>query len=154
MFTLDSDILAILLAIVSFAIPAITAVREKKRRQHSGQTTEDKSPDELRKEEMEELFSSLLGIDTQQQEDNLEQEVSIVEESPDVEEIPYEEPLHEDIPVQEGTSATSLHVQQDDPMQNPVEEESKPLKKRLRENPKDMVLYAQILNPKYKEFEN
>ena len=51
-------------------------------------------------------------------------------------------------------------TEQEEELAEPVEEEilkeipqvDKGLKKRIKENPKDMVLFAEILKPKFKEY--
>ena len=163
MFTLDSDILAILLAIISFIIPAINAAREKKKKQKAREqepahTAVEESPDEPRRNEMEELFSELLGL--QHKEEQQEQEEP-VEELPEQEQNPVQTLFTEDPkmqetavvePSQEGIQATVNNMQQEsEPAQ---EENAKSLKERIKANPKDMVLFAEILKPKFKEFEN
>ena len=169
MYTLDSDILAILLAIISFTIPAINAVREKKKRQRAQEESDpchfqeqeqqepahtcvEESPDELRRREMEELFSGLLG---------LEHKVEEMQEEP-VEELHYAEAeeatQHEESQAavedasQEGMQATADCAQQ--VIAPATEEKAKSLKERIKDNPKDMVIFAEILKPKFKEFEN
>ena len=170
MYTLDSDILAILLAIISFTIPAINAVREKKKKQRAQEqvhTIEDESPDELQRKEMEELFSELLGLEhkveelqeepaeeiqnpVMQQEQPYE-DVGAVEETV-LEVVPQMQETVVEHPLQEGIQATVCSVQEESvPAQ---EENAKNLKERIRNNPKDMVLFAEILKPKFKEFEN
>lgn len=176
MFTLDSDILAILLAIISFIIPAINAAREKKKKQKAREqvqsdpfhfsdeeqehihTIVEESSDEPRRNEMEELFSELLGL--QHKEEQQEQEKP-VEEFPEQEQNPVQPLFTEDPkmqetavgePCQEGIQATVNNMQQEsEPAQ---EENAKSLKERIKANPKDMVLFAEILKPKFKEFEN
>ena len=184
MYTLDSDILAILLAIISFTIPAINAVREKKKRQRaqeqsgpyhfqqqepqeSAHNIEDESPDELHRKEMEELFSEILGLEhkvEELQEEPAEEiqnpvmqqeqpyvEVDAVEETV-LDEVPQMQETVAEHPQQEGIQATVCSVQEESvPAQ---EENAKSLKERIRNNPKDMVLFAEILKPKFKEFEN
>lgn len=186
MYTLDSDILAILLAIISFTIPAINAVREKKKKQRAQEqaqnspyhfheqeqqehihTIGDESPDELRRKEMEELFSELLGLEhkvEELQEESAEEiqnpvmqqeqpyeDVDAVEETV-LDVVPQMQETVVEHPQQEGIQATVCSVQEESaPAQ---EENAKSLKERIRNNPKDMVLFAEILKPKFKEFEN
>ena len=184
MYTLDSDILAILLAIISFTIPAINAVREKRKRQRaqeqsgpyhfqqqepqeSAHNIVDESPDELRRKEMEELFSELLGLEHKMeevQEESVDEiqspvmqqeppyaDVDAVEETV-LDEVPQMQDTAGMDPQQEGIQATACSVlEESTPAQ---EENAKSLKERIRNNPKDMVLFAEILKPKFKEFEN
>ena len=83
MYTLDSDILAILLALISFVIPAITAIREKKKKQGQQQEAENESPDELlHRQDVEELFSELLGLQDmvdQEQEESIAAEETVLD---------------------------------------------------------------------------
>ena len=143
MYTLDSDILAILLALISFVIPAITAIREKKKKQGQQQEAENESPDELlHKQDVEELFSELLGL-----QDKVDQEQEAA-----CQEVPSVQMTPEPVPHQEGIRATAVSMQQESAPAR--EDEAKSLKERIKANPKDMVIFAQILKPKFKEFEN
>lgn len=171
MFTLDSDILAILLAIISFVIPAINAIREKKKKPKSQEQTQsdpfhfveeeqepsrtvvEESPDKSLSNEVEDLFSELLGLqhkeDQQLQEEPEElpeQEHNPVKQEPQIQETAVEEPY------QEGIQVTVNTMQQENSSE--PEENAKSVKERIKTNPKDMVLFAEILKPKFKEFEN
>lgn len=156
MYTLDSDILAILLAIISFTIPAINAVREKKKKERAQEQTHtivEESPDELHKMEMEELFSELLGLEckVEEMQEQPEEDFQAVVESIRKEVQQEQEPAVEE-PQQEGIPATDCNIQE---VSVPAQEyEAKSLKDRIKDNPKDMVIFAEILKPKFKEVEN
>ena len=184
MYTLDSDILAILLAIISFTIPAINAAREKKKRQRAQEESDpchfqereqqepahtcvEESPDELRRREMEELFSGLLGLEhkveelqeksaeeiqnpVMQQEQPYEDVDAVEGTVPDV--VPRMQETVVEHHQQEGIQATVCSVQEESAPA--TEDKAKSLKERIKDNPKDMVIFAEILKPKFKEFEN
>ncbi len=126
MFTLDSDILAILLAIISFIIPAINAIREKKKKPKSQEQTQS-DPFHFVEEEQEPSHT-------------------VVEESPDKSLSNEIEDLFSELP--------GLQHKEDQQVQEEPEENAKSVKERIKTNPKDMVLFAEILKPKFKEFEN
>lgn len=126
MFTLDSDILAILLAIISFIIPAINAIREKKKKPKSQEQTQS-DPFHFVEEEQEPSHT-------------------IVEESPDKSLSNEIEDLFSEL--------LGLQHKEDQQVQEEPEENAKSVKERIKTNPKDMVLFAEILKPKFKEFEN
>ena len=171
MFTLDSDILAILLAIISFIIPAINAIREKKKKPKSQEQTQsdpfhfveeeqepshtvvEESPDKSLSNEIEDLFSELLGLqhkEDQQVQEEPEEELPEQEHNPEQQEPKIQETAVKE-PYQEGIQATVTMLQENSPE---PEENAKSVKERIKTNPKDMVLFAEILKPKFKEFEN
>ena len=172
MYTLDTDILAILLAIISFVIPAITAIREKKKKGNGQQQeTINESPDEqLHKQDVEELFNELLGLQIKVDgeetvEDDTLKEQSMPQEYLNEQEMQQEaiealqQPAMQPEYMQEGVHAVAETVPEEEPqMPQYVEdvsgETAKSLKERVKANPKDMVLFAEILKPKFKEFEN
>ena len=147
MFTLDSDIMGILMALLTFLIPLISALVERKRKKRKGEVA-DILPDEEpvdnqqnqvrepdsqqeRHDELEEMFNLILGKEPQQEEEEKEVEVPV-----DI--VPQELPEEEFEAVEEGETNK--------------EEPRKGLKERLKDNPKDMVLFSEILNPKFKEY--
>lgn len=159
MYTLDSDILAILLAIISFVIPAITAIREKKKKQgEQQQETADESPDELlHKQDVEELFNELLGLQIEVDEEEPAeaytcQEQVMHQEAFDEAEM-QQEYLNEGVHAVVGTALEEV-PQVEEPVAVEPAENARSLKERVKANPKDMVLFAEILKPKFKEFEN
>lgn len=196
MFTLDSDLLGLLMALLTFFIPVITSIMEKRKKkrkeeisalQRSGEEygeqegNNDVLPDEslhnrhkqaLQAEEeeshttaaseLEELFNDILGLNVQQHnvsdgdtrspEDDLEKVKEPVEDK--LEEIVGKKENGEKF--LEGVAAT---VQANEPVAsvgedilNEIPQEDKGLKKRIKENPKDMVIFAEILKPKFKEY--
>ena len=77
-----------------------------------------------------------------------EQEPShtVVEESPDKSLSNEIEDLFSEL--------LGLQHKEDQQVQEEPEENAKSVKERIKTNPKDMVLFAEILKPKFKEFEN
>ncbi len=147
MFTLDSDIMGILMALLTFLIPLISALVERKRKKRKGEVADilpdeepvdnqqnqvrEHDPQQERHDELEEMFNLILGKEPQQQEEEKEVEVPV-----DI--VPQELPEEEFEAVEEGETNK--------------EEPRKGLKERLKDNPKDMVLFSEILNPKFKEY--
>ena len=185
MFTLDSDLLGLLIALLTFFVPVLTSIMEKrkKKRKESVQEQDERDflPDEsfhsLHKHapqveeegsrttaasELEELFNDILGINVQQHNvpDGEDHSVAKVVEMEDGE-LAMDEgkavgKIEHEGKILEGEAAT-LHL---DEGVAPVGEEilkeipqvDNGLKKRIKENPKDMVLFAEILKPKFKEY--
>lgn len=147
MFTLDSDIMGILMALLTFLIPLISALVERKRKKRKGAVADilpdeepvdnqqyqvrEPDPQQERHDELEEMFNLILGKEPQQEEEEKEVEVPVVI-------VPQELPEEEFEAVEEGDTNK--------------EEPRKGLKERLKDNPKDMVLFSEILNPKFKEY--
>ena len=185
MFTLDSDLLGLLIALLTFFVPVLTSIMEKrkKKRKESVQEQDERDflPDEslhnLHKpapqveeedphttaaSELEELFNDILGINVQQNNvsDGDDHGVAdVVESEVDGLAIETDEAVgkigHEG-DILEGEAAT-LHLDEQVPpvgeeILKEVPQEDKGLKKRIKENPKDMVLFAEILKPKFKEY--
>lgn len=156
MTRLDSDIMGIVMALLTFLVPVISAIMEKNRKKKKGRG-EDILPDsnplsepqqDLQQEpqpqqmsDIEEMFNQLLGIDTKSQEE---------EETVVPQEVPGQKPeveleVEPEVEFEEARPQTVTLPQ----------EEAAPVKKGLRErladNPKDMVIFAEIMNPKFKE---
>ena len=152
MFTLDSDFLGILLAIFTFLLPAISALFERKRKKEKG--AEDNLPDDMAQEDM---FTFVLGDEIAPQSQDAWD--SIVEDLP---ETAAQEPVKEPEPVEHVQPAQDVQPVETDllPTGKKVEEvvpqESckprKSLKERIKENPEDMILFSEILKPKFKEY--
>lgn len=171
MVRLDSDLLGILLALLTFVLPAVSAFLEKRRKEkrrggarmpqaepsdpypdkesstdaeglHVYATRQEMPPaggdeqdapqhmqeEDVRAREIEELFEVLLGVRKKSE---------------------AEEPVHVESVVEEDSQ----------PRQQPAQESGadvpaagKSLKERLKEHPEDMVLFAEIMKPKFKEF--
>ena len=196
MFTLDSDLLGLLIALLTFFVPVLTSIMEKrKKKRKEGISALQRSREESLQEqdnmdflpdesfhsmhepapqmeedepmhpaasELEELFNDILGINVQQHnvpdgEDHsvadvveMEEKGSEMDNDEAVGKIGHEEKILE------GEAAT-LHLDEQVPpvgeeILKEVPQEDKGLKKRIKENPKDMVLFAEILKPKFKEY--
>ncbi len=196
MFTLDSDLLGLLMALLTFFIPVITSIMEKRKKKRKEEISalqpgsedyvqeEDKDdflPDELlhnrpnpepavveeepqhsAASELEELFNDILGLNVQQH--NVPDgdakspagDLAMVQE-------PMEDKLEEIVGKKgsgekflEGEAATAQANEPVAPVGedilNEIPQEDKGLKKRIKENPKDMVIFAEILKPKFKEY--
>ena len=118
MFTLDSDLLGILMALLSIILPALlSAWKKKKTGKEQPAASEDESPDEVTWSDLGEMVE-----------------------------------IHREDFSLEGEQATSSVVVEDAIDEQSDVEKPKELKGRLKENPKDMVLFAEIMNPKYKEY--
>ena len=121
---MDSDIMGIIMALLTFLIPAISALLEKNRKKKKGEAVQDVQ-DSLAENEEESPFFDLKAIFDEVTEELVEEAV----------------PVTADVPVREVPGSV-------------VPEGEKPKNKilqRLKENPADMVLFAEIMNPKYKE---
>jgi hypothetical protein len=55
-------------------------------------------------------------------------------------------------PFVEGTSVTEIGQEPESIVAQEKEQQEKGVKQRLKDNPKDMVLFAEILKPKFKEY--
>ena len=167
MVHLDSDLLGILLALLTFIVPVITSFKEAKKKKARQQ--QEIVPDEHIAEEsddLEEMFNVLLG----KQKEECEQEpddvwapdVAEVVQEPEVAEVvelqrPAAAELEKKEPFTEGTSAVAQAYQ---PSVEPVAEmepeaEGKAvpsIKDKFRNNPKDAVIMGEILKPKFKEY--
>lgn len=194
---LDSDLMGLLLAILTFALPAVSALFEKRRKERrrrdasaheepARQYPDNESPfsfqedisspegpevdamegisrqpeEDERTREIEELFEVLLGVQKKPVADEpaiQEGGVPAVQEEETLEQVMQEEstalPGQEE-PFEEGASAVEPQL-----LQRPATEPEagapaagKSLKERLKEHPEDMVLFAEIMKPKFKEF--
>ncbi len=168
---MDSDLLGILLALLTFIVPAISAAFEKKRKKKQ-QVVQDEVPVEEeeaqdsipdKSQEIEEMFNILLGLekkmgvegDAAEDMDNELQDIEEEQPQDVVEEMPQgvvgEELPEEVVATEEGIVATeqepSACARQDEPEQN-----RQSLKEKFRTNPKDAVIMSEILNPKFKEY--
>jgi hypothetical protein len=170
MVHLDSDLLGILLALLTFVVPVITSIKEAKkkkaRQQQEAVQDEQVAPESDASEELEEMFNVLLGKQKEELEqdpdDTLAQEVAEVVQEPEVAEVvelqrPAAAELEKKEPFTEGTSAVAQAYQ---PSVEPVAEmgpeaEGKAvpsIKDKFRNNPKDAVIMGEILKPKFKEY--
>ena len=169
MFLSDSDILGILLALLTFVVPVISSIMEKKRKdkrrgamqqpeqqqEHEEFVQEEAEPSGA--QEIEDLFNELLGLKGESQVQEMEEENLVAEV--EFEEFQQEEPQPQ-VPVEplleEKVEPVTVNVepvqqtlfQEDD---NGCGEKRESLKERFRKNPKDAVIFAEILNPQFKE---
>lgn len=157
---MDSDMMGIIMALLTFLIPAISALLEKNRKkkgkavqdvQDSQEENEEESPffdlkaifDEVTEELAQEEESSV----NEEYETAREQQVQPVLQVQEPEPVEYEELVEEAVPVTADVPVREVPG-------SVVPEGEKPKNKilqRLKENPADMVLFAEIMNPKYKE---
>ena len=158
MFKLDSDILGLLMAIVTFLLPAVSALldrrKRKKRREQQGELVEqeqevpDEGTDRLATD-IDEIFEQLLGNKNQQEEPEVQVEEEVVIEEPPVEEssrILDTVPEFEAQPVVKPAAEPEVKT-----VEAKVQEPAEGIKEKLKKNPSDMVLFAEIMNPKFKE---
>ena len=170
MVHLDSDLLGILLALLTFVVPVITSIKEAKkkkaRQQQEAVQDEQVAPESDASEELEEMFNVLLGKQKeeleQEPDDTWVQEVAEVVQEPEVAEVvelqrPAAAELEKKEPFTEGTSAVAQAYQPSvEPvaeMESEAEGKAVPsIKDKLRNNPKDAVIMGEILKPKFKEY--
>lgn len=148
MFTLDSDLLGLLMALLTFFIPVITSIMEKRKKKEKGELRiEEFLPDEESQQSLD--ITEILGI----QEDKSFPDVFPVEkaECTTVEEEVIDK-LPDAAPFVEGASVTEIGQEPESTVAQEKEQQEKGVKQRLKDNPKDMVLFAEILKPKFKEY--
>ena len=165
---LDSDLLGILLALLTFIVPAVSGVLEKKRKERKRKEAElyhqpepeypqQPEAEEIQeeplgaKEEWEELFNVLMGRESAGEEEILPD--SSQEHQPQEaglqEELQHKAEMQEPEQVDEQVES---QTQQIGAMENPEPQEENSLKKRFKGNPKEAVLLSEILTPKFKEY--
>jgi len=158
---MDSDIMGIIMALLTFLIPAISALLEKNRKKKKGEAVQDVQ-DSLAENEEESPFFDLKAIFDEVTEELAQEEESAVNEEYETareqqvqpvlqvqepEHVEYGELVEEAVPVTADVPVREVPA-------SVVPEGEKPKNKilqRLKENPADMVLFAEIMNPKYKE---
>ena len=149
MFTLDSDLLGLLMALLTFFIPVITSIMEKRKKKEKGELRieEEFLPDEESQQSLD--ITEILCI----QEDKSFPDVFPVEkaECTTVEEEVIDK-LPDAAPLVEGASVTEIGQEPESTVAEEKEQQEKGVKQRLKDNPKDMVLFAEILKPKFKEY--
>ena len=148
MFTLDSDLLGLLMALLTFFIPVITSIMEKRKKKGKGELRiEEFLPDEESQQSLD--ITEILGI----QKDKSFPDVFPVEkaECTTVEEEVIDK-LPDAAPFVEGASVTEIGQEPESTVAQEKEQQEKGVKQRLKDNPKDMVLFAEILKPKFKEY--
>ena len=158
---MDSDIMGIIMALLTFLIPAISALLEKNRKKKKGEAVQDVQ-DSLAENEEESPFFDLKAIFDEVTEELAQEEESAVNEEYETAREQQVQPVlqvQEPEPVEYGELVEeAVPVTADVPVRevpgSVVPEGEKPKNKilqRLKENPADMVLFAEIMNPKYKE---
>ena len=157
MFTLDSDLLGLLMALLTFFIPVITSIMEKRKKKEKGELRieEEFLPDEESQQSLD--ITEILDI----QEDKSFPDVFPVEKAEcavvekeaiaSVEEEVIDK-LPDAAPFVEGASVTEIGQEPESTVVQEKELQEKGVKQRLKDNPKDMVLFAEILKPKFKEY--
>ena len=135
MYYADSDILSILLAIITVAAGIYSSSSKRKK---GGECIEEQPILEDDDLSFDSIFEGMVEVEqTQEQTQEHMQEQNVVQ----IEDVP-QEILHD-----EGIQTTVTEIQ------GPVsQEENSSVKSRLKSSPKDAVLFAEILKPKYKEF--
>lgn len=177
---LDSDLLGILLALLTFILPAVSGVLEKKRKEkkrreaelyshaqpeypQEQQTAESEEDAHKLNEEIEELFNVLMGKDAEQEDilpDSFHEpqtQESWQQEPLQCEETLQYEPATEEIPVPMHQLVEEQVESQTEQVQANVEPEpgeKNSLKSRIKGNPKEAIILSEILTPKFKEYEN
>ena len=167
MVHLDSDLLGILLALLTFIVPVITSFKEaKKKKARQQQEIVPEEPVAEEPDDLEEMFNVLLGKQKeeceQEPDDVWAPEVAEVVQEPEVAEVvelqrPAVAELEKKEPFTEGTSAVAQAYK---PSVEPVAEmgpeaEGKAvpsIKDKFRSNPKDALVMGEILKPKFKEY--
>lgn len=158
---MDSDIMGIIMALLTFLIPAISALLEKNRKKKKGEAVQDVQDSQVENEEespffdLKAIFDEVTEELAQEEESSVneeyetarEQQVQPVLQVQEPEPVEYEELVEEAVPVTADVPVREVPG-------SVVPEGEKPKNKilqRLKENPADMVLFAEIMNPKYKE---
>jgi hypothetical protein len=137
------------MALLTFFIPVITSIMEKRKKKGKGELRieEEFLPDEESQQSLD--ITEILGI----QEDKSFPYVFPVEkaECTTVEEEVIDK-LPDAAPFVEGASVTEIGQEPESAVVEEKEQQEKGVKQRLKDNPKDMVLFAEILKPKFKEY--
>ena len=142
MVRMDSDIMGIVMALLTFLVPVISAIIERNRKKRNGGVAQSLPDDNDPFGEFEE--------ETQPGHLETIEEIA-VETVETVETVGTVKTVE--------TVETSGALDSAVGIQNPLaeqekelpEEKKKSLGERLKRNPADMVLFAEIMNPKYKE---
>lgn len=154
---LDSDILGIVVAMITVAFSIYSSITARKKKgsrapgnvQSAQVVEQEENPAVLESNEIDELFDLFLSGKT------VKEEASEMVEETVEEPVPAEENIR--IEVQEGIPQTvepdriSAVIEEQPPMENEIGD-AQDLKKRIKLDPKDIVICSEILNPKFKEF--
>ena len=163
MVHLDSDLLGILLALLTFIVPVITSIKESKKKKARQQQEigldEQDGPVADTSDGLEEMFNILLGKQTEEILSEEDEEVAGCADFSEVMEPqrPAAAELEKKEAFTEGTSAVAQAYQSSvepvSEMENEVEDKAGPtIKEKLRNNPADAVILGEILKPKFKEY--
>lgn len=158
---MDSDIMGIIMALLTFLIPAISALLEKNRKKKKGEAVQDVQESQVENEEespffdlkaifdevTEELAQEEESAVNEEYETAREQQVQPVLQVQEPEPVEYEELVEEAVPVTADILVHDVH----ESVEPEGEKHKNKILQRLKENPADMVLFAEIMNPKYKE---
>lgn len=135
MYKADSDLFAIIWGVLAFALPVLASVFERKKKK---QAKEGESVQEV--EDEDDMFEGFAFTELFKEEEREEPEGDKPAER-------YKEQLvnSEDVPAADRIEAVNILGE--------VESESRSeVSKRVKDNPKDLILFGEIMNPKYKEF--
>lgn len=158
---MDSDIMGIIMALLTFLIPAISALLEKNRKKKKGEAVQDVQDSQEENEEespffdlkaifdevTEELVQEEESAVNEEYETAREQQVQPVLQVQEPEPVEYGELVEEAVPVTADVLVHDVHESVEPEGEKPKNK----ILQRLKENPADMVLFAEIMNPKYKE---
>lgn len=142
MVHLDSDILGILLALLTFIVPVITSIKEGKQKKKNKLQRELEIGSEF---EYEYDLQEELVEDKMAGEEAIEEKV-VEEELPTVKELFVEgtRAVEQPQPVEENVISDSFLEESEDSTPS--------VKEKLRSNPKDALILGEILKPKFKEY--
>ena len=162
MYRLDSDIMGLLIAIATFLLSAVSAILERRKKQkrknlqgeqvgNVQQMPQEEEADQLAKD-IDEIFDQLLGKAGRQADSRADAEELQVEElQQEVVEDVTEEIL-DTVPEKEAEPVADKRAVPVETQNGEVDGKAgNAVVGRLKGNPKDMVLFAEIMNPKFKE---
>ena len=176
---LDSDLLGILLALLTFIVPAVSGVLEKKRKERKSreaelysqpqpewppqqEDAESAEDTQTLEDEVDELFNILMGKETAQEEEILpdshqqpQTQESWHQETLQCEDPVHHEPAAEEVPVpmyEMVEEKVETQTEQVMVTAKPEPKEENSLKRRIKGNPKEAVVLSEILTPKFKEY--
>lgn len=166
MYKLDSDLMGIIFALLTFLVPVISAISERKRKKrkeaskpqngelfqgdafaHEDECLHDEEDvheeDDSLKSDIDEIFDMILG---NRRGDDVKGDEADTTKEEVAEELPAEEALP-----QTFIQPEAPEVYEESVVEEPDTKPAEGIKGRLSKNPKDMVIFAEIMNPKYKE---
>ena len=142
MYYADSALGTIIVAVISIAISIYTSVKKRKSQQNPAAVTNQEEKEESPFFSIESVFKEIEEEDVAEVEDTVP-ELDKLETSDNV--------------VEEGIAVTvTKNAHPEEQKTSDISQESSAktegLKGRLKASPKDIILYSEILKPKYKEF--